>query len=686
MQSHPIRAAAGLLPASTSAPPQNAAAEAPGQDGRGAHAPPQGPVGLPAGRPVPADRPPRSATLPGREHATAATAAIGQPVLHSARYSDASDDLFDLPLLPHGHAVDSARWSMASGELFEIPLSPRRSPVAADRGPPGAPATRREALRTALRDGLDRIPFSAAALRDQAAQLQMLEQYLDRAAGIAEKREQVFGTLHPYRVAAPMDTLTGDGSLAAAYEGLQSFITSAFRSPSGGALSLSVADNADFFPIDQTLLAATLQGAMAYAAEGAVGAVNSRAQLSNLPKLARNKFDELLYEQGIGPDTVLLVVQERVGQERTKEFMRAGDARAPTAEALAERSSRKLSNIRLQQDLLDGKSFAFPLVPLMSGGFNTLRRFLSSAALLSSPVPLFVTSALASGSASGLVKFSLELGKTRAQVEIDDLMGGRQAVNLFRLNLPRPDAEPLRWSDVRSLPRFLGDAARESLALAGEAVRTWPHSAADMSYRYVLVNGIANMSGVGIGGMVGQLFRPGRHFGPLAGEPPQSRANIAGQMAQSTFGDATWRGMKEAMKGRETDAAASLALRRSTRMAEQLREAARIQGDLRTLAGRLPRDSALWAARPLLARPPADAGSVAIDIEPQRSLRDTLCQPAPLDLPALRRCRAELAALDLREATQEEQTQRETLQRQAGRIANLLEARAATAQWLQPRP
>jgi hypothetical protein len=697
MQPHPIRPASGQPPASTSTPPPGGTAtKAPPQGRRGAHAPPQGPAGLPTGRTATADRlggdadgtpirqglmPPRSATL--RAHAAAAAA--GQVVPHSARYSDTSDDLFEIPLMPRHHAVDSARWSVASGELYEIPLSPPRQPPAGEAlhgsGPPDAPATRREALRAALRHGLEQWPFSAEALQDLDGQQALQEQYLDRAAGIAERRENAFGTMHPYRVAERMDTLTGDGLLAAAHEGLQSFITSAFRSPSGGALSLSVAGNEDFFPIDQTLVAATLQGAMAYAAEGALVAAGSRAALSNMPGLARNKFDDLLYEQGVAPDTVLLVIDQG-----TREFMLAGDARAPTAEALAEQASRKLSNIRLRQDLLDGKSFAFPLVPLMSGGFNTLRRFVSSAAVLSSPAALFTTSALASGAASGLVKFGLELGKTRAQVEIDDLMGGRQAVNLFRLNPPRPDAEPVRWSDVRSLPRFLGDAARESLALAGEAARTWPHSVADLSYRYVLVNGIANMSGFGIGGMVGQLFRPGRHFGALPGESPQSRGHLAGQMAQSTFGDAIWRGMKAAMKGRETDAAASLALRRTTRMAEQLREAARVQGELRALVARLPQDSALWAARPLLARPQEDAGPAAIDIESQRSLRATLGQAGPLDLPTLRRCRAELAALDLSEATPQEQVQREVLHQQAGRIINLLESRAATAQWLQPRP
>lgn len=640
MQPHPIRTAGGLPPAPASTPPERGTTETP----RGAHAPLQAPAGLPPNRPAAAAEgaaltagpmAPRSASLPRREPATAAGTGADRPLPHPARFGSSCE----------------------------------------------APAGRREALRAELRNRLDPLPFSPAALQDLPAQRQMQERYLDRAAVIAERRERAFGTVHPYRVAASMNAFTREGSLAAANEGLQSTITSAFRSPSGGALRLSVADNQDFFPIHQALVTATIQGAMAYVAEGVMAAANSRAQLHNLPRLARNKFDDLLYEQGVAADTVLLVVRNGM-----KEFMPAGDPRAATAEALAEQSSRTLSGIRMRQDLLDGKSFAFALVPLASGAANTVRRLGSTPSTLASPAPLFATSALASGLASGVVKFGLELGKTRAQVEIDDLVGGRQAVNLFRLSPPRPDAEPARWSDAGGLPRFLGEAARESLALAGEAARTWAHSVADLSYRYVLVNGIANMASVGVGGMVGQLFRPGRHFGPVAGESPQSRAELAGQMAQSTLGDAIWRGMKEAMKGREMDTASSLALRRTTRMAEQLREAARTQGELRTLVATLPLDSALWAARPLLARAPAQAGAVAIQVEPPRSLRATLGQAEPMDLPTLQRCRAELAALDLREATPQEQAQRDELQRLAGRIMHLLQSRATTGQWLQPRP
>jgi hypothetical protein len=417
--------------------------------------------------------------------------------------------------------------------------------------------------------------------------------------------------------------------------------------------------------------------------------MNNRATLSNMPKIARNKFEDLFYEHGVQADTVLLVVKDG-----TKEFMRADDPRAPTPEALAEQATRKLSAIKLRQDLWDGKSFAFPLVPLMSGGFNTLRRFISSAKTLSSPLPLFVTSALASGSASGVVKLGLELGKTRAQVEIDDLMGGKQTVNLFRLSRPRANTEPVRWSDAGRLPGFLGESARESLALAGEATRTFARSGLDMGYRYMLVNGIANMTGVGIGGMVGQLFRKGRHFGALAGESPQSRAHIAGQMAQSTFGDALWRGLKEVMKGRELDANASLKLRRTTHIAEQAKAALSAQLAVQRAANLLGEGTIREAPR-LVERGQEGRESNPVDVESHGSLHGRLTGGAPLDLATLQGTlreleawqgtRAELVALDLREAPAEDGTPHDGLTRQVDRLVTLLRSHAAHQQWLEPR-
>lgn len=572
--------------------------------------------------------------------------------------------------------LSSMRRETSRRLVREVPLAGGAGDVVHPEQEAAAPPpSRLTVLRAGLERGLRDFDFSTTDPVQLAQQEALEARYLDRAAQIAERREKAFGTTQPYQVGRPMRTQVREGLLPAAYQGFQSFVTSAFRSPSGGALGLSVQDNRNFFPIDQALTTSLLQGFMAYVAAEAMTAVNNRATLSNMPKVARNNFDGLFYQQEIQPDTVLLVVNGR-----TKEYMRADDPRARSAEAQAEQVGRKLSSIKLRQDLLDGKSFAFAAVPLMTGGFNTLRRFLSSAAVLASPLPLFVTSALASGSASGVVKLGLEVGKTAAQVEIDDLMGGRQSVNLFRLSRPHADIEPLRWADARRLHGFLAETARESLALAKEASRTWLHSAADLSYRYILVNGIANMSGVGIGGMMGQVFRPERRFGPMPGESPHSRANIAAQMVQSTFGDAIWRGLKEVMKGRELDTNASLKLRRGARMAEQLKEALRAQGALRAQVARIPADSAIWAAHRSTAPAPG-----ALGIESHGNLRSRLLQDRPMSLDTLRGLRRELVALDLRGAGGQEQTDRNELKQQLDKIIKPLSCRAATQQWLQPR-
>lgn len=519
-------------------------------------------------------------------------------------------------------------------------------------------------LRAGLERGLGEWSFSTTDPEQLAAQVELEARYLDRATQIAERREKAFGTTHPYQVGPPMRTLVRDGLLPAAYEGFKSFVTSSFRSPSGAVVGLSVEDEKAFFPIDRALTTSLMQGFMAYVADGAMSAMDNRAALSNMPKVSRTNFDGLFYQQDVQPDTVLLVVKGG-----KKEYLRADDPRACSAEAMTEQMGRKLSSIKLRQDLLDGKSFAVLASPLLSGGFNTFRRYASSAAVLASPLPLFVTSGLASGAASGVVKLGLEIGKTAAQVEVDDLMGGRQSVNLFRLSRPHAHIEPLRWADARQLHGFLGEAFLESLSLAKEASRTFLHSAADMAYRYILVNGIANVSGIGAGGLVGQLFRPGRHFGPLPDESPHSRGSIAGQMAQSTFGDALWRGMKDVMRGREMDANASLKLRRNSRMAEQLQEARRAQDRLREQVGSIPANSPVWAAH----------------LESHGDLRSRLLRAEPMGLDTLKGLRGELEGLDLGQAGQAERAARDALTRQIDRIIKPLSCRAATQQWLRPR-
>jgi len=601
----------------------------------------------------------------------------------SPPHSPGSDDSGRYETAPSSMRWPSTRWE-SSGRPA-LPANPAEAPALAQADAAGAvadpdptasaPPTRQALLRDQLTEGLARLPFRVTDPEQRAAQKQLEARYLDRAAQIAERREKAFGSTRPYRVGSPMRTQVREGLLPAAYEGFKSFVTSSFRSPSGAVIGLSVEGEKNFFPIDRALTTSLMQGFMAYVAEGAMSAMDSRAALSNMPKVSRNNFDGLFYQQDVQPDTVLLVVKDG-----KKEYMRADDPRACSAAALTEQVGRKLSSIKLQQDLLDGKSFAVLASPLMSGGFNTLRRYVSSAAVLTRPLPLFVTSGLASGAASGVVKLGLEIGKTAAQVEVDDLMGGRQSVNLFRLSRPHAEAQPLRWADARRLQGFLGETFMESLALAKEASRTFVHSAADMGYRYILVNGIANVSGIGAGGLVGQLFRPGRQFGPVPGESPHSRGSIAGQMAQSTFGDALWRGLKDVMRGREMDAKASLHLRRQSRMGEQLQAARRAQEHLGAMVDCVPEASALWAA-PRSAAPAPGAD----DLESHGNLRSRLSHAGPMDLDTLKGLRGELAALDLQGAGEAVARDRAALLRQIDRIITPLSCRAATAQWLRPR-
>jgi hypothetical protein len=321
---------------------------------------------------------------------------------------------------------------------LDRPREPDGGPEAAD-GAAKSDAASTDALRRQLAEGLRNLPFSDKALRNLAVQEQLEASYLERAVRIVLKRKEAFGGAQ-YRVGEDMATQTRASWLPVMVQGFQAFVSSAFRSPSGSATSLSLVGNDAFFLVDHALTTASVQGTMAYMAEGVLDAMSRRGRLHNLAELVGNRFADLLYEQGVRPGTVLLRVKDG-----RKEYVRAGDPGAEVPARLAHQAAERMATIKAWQQLLDGKgTLGFLANPLLSGGLNALRRWLSSDAVLEHPVPLFLTSALASGAASGIAKIGLDLGKSRAQVTIPDLMGGQQKVNLFRLERPVPDAQPAR--------------------------------------------------------------------------------------------------------------------------------------------------------------------------------------------------------------------------------------------------
>jgi hypothetical protein len=394
------------------------------------------------------------------------------------------------------------------------------------------------------------------------------EEYVVRVAKKISILKEAFGQEQPYQLKKDMQPFTKKGLISVAFDGAMSGVTSGFRSPSGNALGIFIQKYRSFVPIDLASLNAIIQGSMAYAAEGVVAALIRVAQSLNLAYISPVDFKGVLSSEDVKSGAALLDIKQGV-----RGYLCANRPGVTTAESLDESAKRSTARIGKSQEKLDGKSYAVFAVPLLSGGFNALRRFASSESILKAPAPVFATSFLASGAASGVGVVIQKLLQTRAQVEIDDLVGGKQKVNLFKLEKLRDDVPSVQWRDIGGFLPYLKKSVYNSVSNGVEAFRNWGSSAMDLGARYIVVNGFSNAMGMGVGGMMEMVLRPGGSFSPLLGESPRERAQVIGQILRSAVGDGSWRAMNSWMRGSGMNNNTSKDLRDTTQAAVHLQNA-----------------------------------------------------------------------------------------------------------------
>ncbi|BFO57730.1 type III secretion system effector XopF2 [Acidovorax sacchari] len=448
-------------------------------------------------------------------------------------------------------------------------------------------------LRMQVMAHLGAMPL-AEDVQDRAElQAQMEAEYVQWAADRLLERHKAYGATGGYHFREHMPPVGWQrASVAIAYESLKGFMTSATRTPSGGAIS-TLRDNEDgdtASKIWPAVYGGMVAGMVNYLTESiVVPAMDRRSRVANMPGF------KAVDPKVLVPDPA--PVQLEVTAGGAKRFWRPArdsevgrtstteDVVRPTRNALRGVAFDHRKLVETRQKLMDGKAEAALLKPVLTASANATRRSLSSEETLASPLRALGFGAVASGTASAVNKALLETTKAlprTGQVAVSDLVGGTQRVNLFRLALPDDTQAPLQWRDARRLPGFAWNVAQESVPLLGEAFRTSAgafHAARDFFVRSVggnvVIGAVASAAGLQFASIV-----RGRYGVPDGDEPPNSLGGVMQQAGQSFFSELGWSGWKALMGDISGELTSRLDRRRDQTQERLWREA---RGEMRAL-------------------------------------------------------------------------------------------------------
>ena len=345
-------------------------------------------------------------------------------------------------------------------------------PTDTDTAKVPAQASALSEAKTQIRARLDAMAFADGLDRREQAALE--ETYIAWATAQLERRQQAFGPGN-YQLASDMPAAGTRALLPLTHHFSTSFLRSAMRSPVGMATRqwLSADDGAlpQFVP---TIMGGMVAGASIFAVTNFVNAaLERRAQQANLPTF--KPIDPSLLAPSPGP------VHLEIDSEGKKYYCKNElSAATPPASILSqlerdEQAHTLREQIRHQQSLLGEKHWLNVLAkPGYDSAFAMIRRLISTPSMHEGAGFLGIAM-LTNGLSGGLYKSTIELSKAfsaTGQIDIPDLIGGKQRVNLFQLTPPNPDLPTPQWSDVKQLPRYLWHSAQESGALLAQSVKT----------------------------------------------------------------------------------------------------------------------------------------------------------------------------------------------------------------------
>jgi hypothetical protein len=518
----------------------------------------------------------------------------------SARFAgDVENLLPPANVLGRSDRFDAGRPRLDSGAVLDV----------------ASTATPRERVSAAIRD----IKFHNFPEPPGEAQLAMQGEYIDWAAKVLESREKAFGP-GGYSLDQNRSIAFGEAALPALYDGVRQFFSSMSRSPLRNAVATLVGPrfagtdasgqrlNAGELNnnYDPSLAGGVAGAATAYAVDTALlSAMDRRARLANFPEFKPVDLKVLV------PDPA--PVQLRMVNGR-KEFWRPlqdesgasqaaapGEQGMPSMAALKDKAETRRKLLTDLQDILESKQWGLLAQPMLAGGANVLRRAKLSKEALLRPLPVLGHSMWASGMGGAAAKLSLGLAKSVAWADVDNLVGGKQRVNLFATQVADPNVRPAGLADYRGLPGHAWQVAKETASLATHlAAGPWRSSGSRIPSREavqarigdlartVVSNVFASVFSTATGPLVAQILRNGASA-PLPGESPQSSAYLLQQAAQSATNDFVWQASREALRGGAYNLGASLDRWRDDKQARSLRAAHAAQNELLALAANLQR-------------------------------------------------------------------------------------------------
>lgn len=401
-----------------------------------------------------------------------------------------------------------------------------------------------------LRERLRPLTFKS----DTAEQRDFEAEYIFATASALAARKAELGD--GFMLATGMQTNMHTGAWAACYEACSGAVSSAARSPVRNAVGVGLNGTAELnLPLSQASLSGAVGGVTAYmATEWLLKAADRKANRYNFTEIVKiNPEKALPY-----PCEIELTVNGAI-----KSYVRRSGRRLASAKAVidAERSA-----VSAAQTRLSGNGELSPYVQgLVTGALNVLRRLRPATELLD-PGTVFGTSLAASAVGGFLTRGAFGLAKlsNSAQRDVDDLVGGQQRINLFRVKKRNSDAdEGASWTDVC---RFTGETLYEAGALGSHRLNCadspWCGQAKDI-VSYALINAIASVGSTAIGGFVATAIRGSQQIGPAAGEAHNSPGYLMQQFFQSAVNDYMWNAGKKLTGSPVSNLSESLDLQRA---------------------------------------------------------------------------------------------------------------------------
>lgn len=468
----------------------------------------------------------------------------------------------------------------------------------------------------------------------------MEKEYATCACALLERRERLYGDTpggSAYRLDQQMSVEIKAGLLPMAFDGLRQFWIGAGRAPTRNAVVTRFAPGPNQSrhseinnALDATLAGGAAAGCTAWLAEAWVSAIDRRAKLSNFPTLQPVDMKVLLPE----PFPVQLQISTLDDGTKVKSYWRPCSDAYPNGLAIPDASSERtlagLQCIRAgeraalvsRQNMLEGKSYSAFLDPTIVGAANVLRRVVSSPPILSSPFSVFLTTVVASGVGGAASRMMLAMGKSVprvSQAEIDNLIGGKQRINLFKLARPDPTKAPVGWSDLRTLPRFVGEVWREfgDLLMHGRTAKQAAAQFWDAFGRTIGSSALISVACQGTGNVFGQVARKNSP-GPTPDESVHSGGSLLDQFGLSGFNVLGYQAMRALMGPLQGDLGVTLDHRRAVERARhiEISERTRVKvlhsiSLLRQHMGAVPAHAGRWRnAGPTLANQPGAASAL----------------------------------------------------------------------------